>query len=58
MLYLGNPTPIRPGMVIFLHAILADSTTGLAMSGGYTVTVTEQGAETLSRRAIAYHICR
>ncbi|MSP82570.1 MAG: aminopeptidase P family protein [Alphaproteobacteria bacterium] len=58
MLYSGNPTPIREGMVLFLHAILADAATGLAMSGGYTITVTKTGAEILSRRALAYHICR
>jgi Xaa-Pro dipeptidase len=58
MLYSGNPWPAEPGMVLFLHAILADRTTGLAMSAGYTVIVGARGAEVLSQRPLAYHVCR
>ncbi|MGH6718685.1 MAG: M24 family metallopeptidase [Alphaproteobacteria bacterium] len=58
MLYSGNPWPAEPGMVLFLHAILADRTTGLAMSAGHTVIVGSGGAEVLSRHPPAYHVCR
>ena len=49
MLYHGNPTEIRPGMVFFCHMILFDSTAGLAMTLGRTSLVTGSGAEPLSR---------
>jgi Xaa-Pro dipeptidase len=45
MLYTGNPQIIAPGMVFFLHMILVDNTTGLAMSLGETGIVTETGFE-------------
>ncbi|GAB5470705.1 MAG: Xaa-Pro peptidase family protein [Rhodospirillales bacterium] len=48
MLYLGNPLPAAPGMVLFLHAILADAEAGLAMSLGHTILIGESGAEVLS----------
>jgi Xaa-Pro dipeptidase len=48
MLYSGNPTPAQPGMVLFLHAMLADPDTGVAMSLGHTLVVTESGREVLS----------
>jgi len=57
MLYLGNPLPAAPGMVLFLHAILADAEKGLAMSLGYTLLVTESGAEVLSRLTPVYEPC-
>ena len=57
MLYSGNPMPAAPGMVLFLHAILADASTGYAMSAGYTVIVGETGAERLSRVPVEYAIC-
>jgi Xaa-Pro dipeptidase len=49
MIYAGNPMPIRPGMVLFLHAILVDAPANLAMSLGHTVAIGEDGAEVLSR---------
>jgi Xaa-Pro dipeptidase len=58
MLYSGNPMPAAPGMVLFLHAILADSRTGFAMSGGYTVIVGEKGPEKLSRIPLDYAVCK
>ena len=48
MFFHGNPVEVRPGMVFFLHMILADSDTGLAMTLGRTSLVTERGAEPLS----------
>jgi Xaa-Pro dipeptidase len=49
MLYHGNPVPIAPGMVIFLHMILFDAEHGLAMTLGRTSEVTASGARVLSR---------
>lgn len=49
LIYAGNPTPQEPGMVLFLHAILLDAGTNLAMSLGHTVLVTQAGREVLSR---------
>jgi len=48
MLYTGNPVLAAPDMVFFLHMILADSDTGLGMTLGETVRVTESGCERLS----------
>jgi Xaa-Pro dipeptidase len=49
LLYSGNPTPARPGMVLFLHAILADGSSGDAMSLGHTIVITDTGRERLSK---------
>jgi len=57
MLFSGNPTPARPGMVLFPHAILLDTSANLAMSLGYTLVVTESGREVLSRHPLDYHVC-
>jgi Xaa-Pro dipeptidase len=57
MIYFGNPTPARPGMVLFLHAILVDAAHNLAMSLGYTIVVTGQGCKVLSRLAPEYQVC-
>jgi Xaa-Pro dipeptidase len=51
MLYAGNPEPIAPGMVLFLHMILMDSDGETAMCPGRTVLVTKTGPEMLSRHA-------
>jgi len=52
MLYHGNPTIVRPGMVFFLHMIVVDSDAGFAMCPGHTVLVREDGIELLSRAAL------
>ena len=49
MLYSGNRAPARPGMVLFLHAMLPDTERGLAMSAGYTILITNTGCEVLSQ---------
>ena len=49
MFYYGNPVPAEPGMVFFLHMIVMDSDSGLAMTLGQTVEVTETGCAPLSR---------
>jgi Xaa-Pro dipeptidase len=58
MLYAGNPTLAAPGMVLFMHVILADSGRNLAMSLGHTVLVHDSGCEVISHSDLAYHVCR
>ncbi|MGQ0665212.1 MAG: M24 family metallopeptidase [Pseudomonadota bacterium] len=58
LLYAGNPMPARPGMVLFLHAILADPRAGAAMSLGHTVVITETGREVLSKLEPKYEVLR
>jgi Xaa-Pro dipeptidase len=52
MFYRANPVEAQPGMVFFLHMILMDSDSGLAMCPGWTVLVGEQGAAALSERPL------
>ena len=54
MLYHGNPVPVAPGMVIFLHMILFDAEHGLAMTLGRTSEVTATGARVLSRGSLDF----
>ncbi|MCS6778167.1 MAG: Xaa-Pro peptidase family protein [Geminicoccaceae bacterium] len=49
MIYADNPVVLEPGMVFFLHMILANSETGRAMTLGRTAIVTEGAPEILSR---------
>ncbi len=49
MFYAGNPVVAEPNMVFFLHMIVLDSDSQLAMSLGRTVAVTEAGCESLSK---------
>ena len=51
MIYPANEALVRPGMVIFMHMILVDSTDRLTMSLGETGIVREDGFEPLSRMA-------
>jgi len=48
MVYAGEPQVLAPNMVFFLHMILLNSGTGLSMSLGETVIVTEAGCEPVS----------
>jgi len=52
MIYEGNPVVIEPGMVFFLHMILADPQTNTAMAPGVTVVTTAGAAEVLSRHKL------
>ena len=52
MFYRGNPLPMNVGNVYFLHMILMDSDTGLAMCWGHSVLVGEDGVERLSRHPL------
>jgi Xaa-Pro dipeptidase len=49
MAYAGNPVVLEPGMVFFLHMILADSESETAMTLGRTSIVTGGEPECLSR---------
>ena len=49
MIYRDNPVLIQPNMVIFMHMILLDAETTLAMSVGDTVITTPNGCETLTK---------
>ena len=57
MLYSGNPLEMKPGMVLFLHAILIDAEKNLAMSIGHTLLIHETGAEVLSALPQEYIVC-
>ena len=52
MLYEGNPYIITPGNVFFMHMILMDSTSNLAMNLGETYLVTENGNERLGKQKL------
>ena len=52
MLYTGNPYIIQPGNVFFMHMILMDSDSGLAMNLGETYLVTENGNERLGKQKL------
>jgi len=52
MFFAGNPLPMNAGNVFFLHMILMDSASGLAMCWGHSVLVSEQGVERLSRHSL------
>ncbi len=52
MFYEGNPLVMQSGQVFFLHMILMNSDTGLAMCTGHSVLVTEGGVERLSRQPL------
>ena len=54
MLYSGNSVVAQPGMVFFLHMILADDTTGLAMAPGETVLVTDRGRSACPARRLIW----
>lgn len=54
MLYSGNALLAAPGMVFFVHIIVFDAATGLAMTLGRTSLIGERGAEPLSGAALDY----
>ena len=57
MFYEGNPLKMQTGQVFFLHMILMDSDTGLAMTLGHSVLVTDTGVERLSRHGLEMLEC-
>ena len=52
MLYTGNPYAIQSGNVFFMHMILMDSESNLAMNLGETYLVTENGNERLGKQKL------
>ncbi|MEL7255746.1 MAG: Xaa-Pro peptidase family protein [Pseudomonadota bacterium] len=52
MFYESNPLLMQAGQVFFLHMILMDSDTELAMCTGHSVLVTDTGVERLSRQPL------
>ena len=54
MLYAGNPVLAAPGQVFFVHIIVFDATTGLAMTLGRTSVIGEHGATPLSTASLEY----
>jgi len=52
MIFTGNPLIIKPGMVFFMHMILMDSESQLAMNLGETYLVTETGNERLGKQKL------
>jgi Xaa-Pro dipeptidase len=52
MLYTGNPYKIVPGNVFFMHMILMDSDSNLAMNLGETYLVTDNGNERLGKQKL------
>ena len=49
MFYAGNAQTVEPGMVLFVHIILANSDSGLAMTLGETYAIAADGPACLSR---------
>jgi Xaa-Pro dipeptidase len=54
MIYTANPQVLAAGHVYFLHMILFDDDTGLAMTLGRTSLVTETGSEVLSKAPLEF----
>ena len=52
MFYTGNPYVIKPGNIFFLHMILMDSESQLAMNLGETYLITENGNERLGKQKL------
>jgi Xaa-Pro dipeptidase len=52
MFHAGNPEPILPGMTLFVHMIIMDSETGIAMTLGRTYLVTDGPVRNLSRHSL------
>ena len=52
MIYKANPVVLAPGMVFFLHMIIFDDDSGLAMTLGRTSLVTASGADVLSKAGL------
>ena len=54
MIYAANPQVLAPGQVYFLHMIIFDDDSGLAMTLGRTSLVTDSGSEVLSKAPLEF----
>ena len=54
MIYQSNPVVLSPGMVFFLHMIIFDDDSGLAMTLGRTSLVTAGAADVLSKAGLEF----
>jgi len=52
MLYNGNPVILSSGMVFFIHMILMDSESQLAMNLGETYLLTDSGNKRLGKKKL------
>ncbi len=52
MFYEGNPLPMEVGNAFFLHMILMDSDSGLAMCWGHSTILSPNGVQRLSRHPL------
>ena len=52
MFYAGNPQEILPNMTLFVHMIIMDSDSGIAMTLGQTYLTTEGAPQSLSRHSL------
>ncbi|MFP4275425.1 MAG: M24 family metallopeptidase [Paracoccaceae bacterium] len=57
MFHAGNPLEMQQNQIFFLHMILLDDTTGLAMTLGHSVLLGAQGPERLSRHGTGLIAC-
>ncbi|MBM3521524.1 MAG: aminopeptidase P family protein [Alphaproteobacteria bacterium] len=55
MIYAGNRMPLQPGMTLFPHVMLGDMEAGVAAGVGWTILITDKGAEVLSRLPLELH---
>ena len=55
MIYAGNRMPLQTGMTLFPHVMLGDMEAGVAAGVGYTILITDTGAEVLSRLPLELH---
>ena len=56
MIYSGNPLPLAPGMVFFVHIMVPDSVSGTAAGLGRSFVVTEGAPELLSAIPFRLHV--
>jgi Xaa-Pro dipeptidase len=55
MIYSGNPLVMAPGMVFFVHIMIPDGRTGLAVGVGRTFAITDGAAELFGDVPVILH---
>jgi Xaa-Pro dipeptidase len=55
MIYSGNPLVMAPGMVFFVHIMIPDGRTGLAVGVGRTFAITDRAAELFADVPVILH---